>query len=113
MLYCAGSRLLHLKGTTAMFNHTLHTIDGREITESELRMIFDAVCDWNMATDAEFHWKETLAYEITFTSADQVNDIMSAIVFFVGGRCNTFMWRENGIDMIEISNRGYYHNIGA
>jgi len=89
------------------------TVDKREISETYVRDLFDAVCNQHTTRDGEWTWKESLCYEARYEGVVYTNDIITAMIFFVGGPCNVTMYTENDVTMCCITNAGYYVNIGA
>jgi len=89
------------------------TVDKREISEQEVRDLFDTVYNQHVARDSEWSWKGSLCYEVAYESVVQINNIITAMIFFVGGPCNVTMYTESGVPSVCITNAGYYANIGA
>lgn len=107
-----SSELTSARDTVMTITHTT-TIDGRMISLADLEKGFDAVCEFMRNNDPEWTWKESISYEFPYTSAEMINDVQSAIVHYVGGKCHISMYTTNGVHMVSVTNAGYYKNIGA
>lgn len=87
----------------------LKTNDGRETTIEQMQTIFARI-------SADMHnWKMPIDYTEQYQNADRSNDIMSAIEFMVGGKCEVIARLDTTTMVLYITykNAGYYNNIGA
>lgn len=91
----------------------VYTNDGKDVEITMLRSIFNGICDAIVARDNEWTWKEIICWETEFKSAQQANLIATAIEFFVAGKTTFYMFTQDGKQMIEFTNKGYYQNVGA